>query len=61
MATIFVRSSFRWRGPNGIGLSPDERELYVAETPTGRLWAYELSGPGQLTGKTPYEGRMAGV
>ena len=39
---------FPLEGPNGIGLSPDERTLYVAETPTGRLWAYDLSGPGQV-------------
>jgi len=39
---------FPLEGPNGIGLSPDEDELYVAETTTGRLWAYELAGPGQL-------------
>ncbi|MEY9602781.1 gluconolactonase [Bradyrhizobium japonicum] len=24
---------------NGIGLSPDENTVYIAETPTGRLWA----------------------
>ena len=41
---------FPLEAPNGIGLSPDERELYVAETPTGRLWAYELAGPGVLLG-----------
>lgn len=39
---------FPLEGPNGIGLSPDERTLYVAETPTGRLWAYDLSSPGRL-------------
>src|SRR5947209_18555566 len=33
---------------NGIGLSPDEATVYIAETPTGRLWAYELSAPGTL-------------
>ena len=42
---------FPLEGPNGVGLSPDESELYVAETPTGRLWAYELSGPGKLKGE----------
>ena len=36
--------------PNGVGLSPDGRRLYVAETHTGRLWAWELAGPGQLAG-----------
>jgi gluconolactonase len=32
--------------PNGIGLSPDGRWLYVAETVTARLWAYEILEPG---------------
>jgi len=39
---------FPLEGPNGIGLSPDENELYVAETTTGRLWAYELEAPGRV-------------
>ena len=34
--------------PNGIGLSPDERTLYVVETPTARCWAFKLSGPGEI-------------
>ena len=34
--------------PNGIGLSPDGATLYVAETVTGRLWAYDVTGPGAL-------------
>ncbi|MFW6093872.1 MAG: SMP-30/gluconolactonase/LRE family protein [Pseudomonadota bacterium] len=34
--------------PNGIGLSPDERTLYYAETITGRVWAFDLEGPGQV-------------
>jgi gluconolactonase len=34
--------------PNGIGLSPDEKTLYVAETPTARCWAFPLSTPGQI-------------
>lgn len=32
--------------PNGIGLSPDGRTLYVAETETARLWGFELAEPG---------------
>ena len=35
-------------GPNGIGLSPDERRLYVAETWTGRVWSFELEAPGEV-------------
>lgn len=34
--------------PNGIGLSPDEKTLYVAETDTGRLWSFEIDQPGVL-------------
>lgn len=34
--------------PNGIGLSPDGSQLYVAESMTGRLWAFEVTAPGQL-------------
>jgi sugar lactone lactonase YvrE len=30
--------------PNGIGRSPDGRVLYVAETETARLWAFDLAG-----------------
>ena len=33
---------------NGIGLSPDEKTVYIAETPTARLWAYEVSEPGTI-------------
>jgi gluconolactonase len=44
---------FPMEGPNGIGLSPDESVLYVAETPTGRLWSYDLSGPGQFAEVRP--------
>ncbi len=37
---------------NGIGLSPDGDRLYVAETHTGQLWAWDVVGPGQL-GRDP--------
>ena len=42
---------FPLEAPNGVGLSPDENELYVAETPTGRLWAFPLAAPGRLAGE----------
>jgi gluconolactonase len=41
---------FPMDAPNGIGLSPDDTRLYVAETHTGRVWAWDLSGPGQIAG-----------
>ena len=34
--------------PNGIGLSPDGKTLYVAETESARLWAWDLKGPGEF-------------
>ncbi|HXZ61625.1 MAG TPA: SMP-30/gluconolactonase/LRE family protein, partial [Acidimicrobiales bacterium] len=40
--------AFPLLGPNGVGLSPDGRRVYVAETHTGRLWAWDLTGPGQV-------------
>lgn len=36
--------------PNGVGLSPDGGRLYVAETHTGRVWEWEVVGPGELVG-----------
>jgi gluconolactonase len=44
---------FPLEAPNGIGLSPNEQELFVAETPTGRLWAYPLAGPGIIDADKP--------
>ena len=34
--------------PNGIGRSPHGDRLYVAETWSGRLWAFAPSGPGEI-------------
>ncbi|MFM7225354.1 MAG: SMP-30/gluconolactonase/LRE family protein [Actinomycetota bacterium] len=36
--------------PNGVGLSPGGDRLYVAETHTGRLWAWDVPEPGVATG-----------
>lgn len=48
---------FPMDAPNGVGLSPDETELYVAETMSGRLWAYPLAAPGVAAGgKAPLRG-----
>jgi gluconolactonase len=48
-------------GANGIGLSPDNRTLYVAETETARLWAWDIVGPGELRKEkwpSPHGGRL---
>jgi gluconolactonase len=42
---------FPMEGPNGIGLSPDGKVLYIAETPTARVYACPLSGPGEVAGR----------
>jgi gluconolactonase len=35
--------------PNGIGLSPDEKTVYLADTQLARLWAFDVESPGVLT------------
>ena len=52
--------SFGATGYNGVGLSPDERTVYAAETFTGRLIAFDLSAPGQVV-KGGRGGRLVGV
>jgi gluconolactonase len=44
---------FPLHAPNGIGLSPDGGRLYVAETHTGRLWAWDVTGPGEVGRVSP--------
>jgi gluconolactonase len=39
---------FPSESPNGIGLSPDGSRVYVAETHTGRVFAYGVTGPGEV-------------
>jgi gluconolactonase len=34
--------------PNGIGLSPDGKTLYAAETHGARLWRWDVLGPGRI-------------
>jgi len=34
--------------PNGVGLSPDGSRVYAAETHTGRIFYWNLSGPGEI-------------
>ena len=47
--------------PNGIGLSPDGRELFVAETEAARLWAFPIEAPGVVKKEpwpSPHGGRF---
>lgn len=38
--------------PNGAGLSPDGTRMYVSETYTGRLFAWDVAAPGVLADRT---------
>ena len=55
----FIRQVvFPMEGPNGIGLSPDGRTLYVSESWSGRIWAYDVVAPGEIarfSGPMPWE------
>jgi len=47
--------------PNGVGLSPDERILYVADTESSRLFAFDIVEPGVVRKEpfpAPYGGRL---
>lgn len=39
--------------PNGVGLSPDGRTVYVADTLLARLWAFDVEAPGRLVPPDP--------
>ena len=41
--------------PNGCALSADGKKLYLAETVTARLWAFDVDGPGEISAQeTPF-------
>lgn len=52
--------SFGGTGYNGIGLSPDEKTVYAAETFAGRLIAFDLEAPGKVV-KGGRGGRLVGT
>jgi gluconolactonase len=60
-----VEIAFPMMTPNGCGLSPDGKVLYVAETWTGRVWAFDIEAPGKVKRQpwpSPSGGRLvAGV
>lgn len=43
-----VEAAFPIMSANGVGLSPDEKTVYVADTFSGRLLALDLAGPGEV-------------
>ncbi|WP_173933977.1 SMP-30/gluconolactonase/LRE family protein [Chelativorans sp. Marseille-P2723] len=59
--SLLVEAIYPMWQANGVGLSPDESRLYVAETVTGRLWEFEVTGPGEVAKKgfpSPHGGRL---
>jgi gluconolactonase len=52
-----VRTLERLDAPNGIGLSPDGRTLYFAESVTGRLYRRSIIGPGRLEAAEHHDAR----
>ena len=56
-----VEVSYPIVSPNGVGLSPDGRTVYVADTETSRLLAFDIAGPGKIRHSKfpdPYGGRV---
>jgi gluconolactonase len=50
---MIVEVAYPLTTANGVGLSPDDSVVYVAETETARLWACDLETPGRAR-KHPY-------
>jgi gluconolactonase len=47
--SLIKEAVFPLDAPNGVGLSPDGAKLYVAETFTGRVWSWDVLGPGEVS------------
>lgn len=43
-----IEAAYPILSANGVGLSPDERIVYVADTEPARLWAFDIESPGIL-------------
>lgn len=48
--SCITEAFFPLDSPSGIGLSPDGAHLYVAETFGGRVWEWNIDGPGEIQG-----------
>jgi gluconolactonase len=47
--------------PNGIGMSPDGKVIYIAETETARIWGFDIVAPGKVAKQpapSPHGGRL---
>jgi gluconolactonase len=49
-----VEVAFGLHQPNGVGLSPQGDAVFVVETPTARLFRWDLAGPGQLSARPTF-------
>jgi gluconolactonase len=59
--SFITEVAFPMMTPNGIGLSPDGKTLYVAETDAARLWAFAVEAPGVVRKEpwpSPHGGRI---
>ncbi|HEX8467968.1 MAG TPA: SMP-30/gluconolactonase/LRE family protein [Allosphingosinicella sp.] len=52
-ANLVTRQRDGLFAPNGVGLSPDGRTVYVADTWLQRLWAFDVEAPGRLAPPAP--------
>jgi gluconolactonase len=54
----------RWRSelisPNGVGLSPDQKTVYMADCMVGRLYAFDVQEPGVLAPQGALSGGAIG-
>ena len=56
-----IEAAYPILSANGVGLSPDERTVYVADTEPARLWAFQIESPGKLRldpFPSPHGGRL---
>ncbi len=56
-----IEAAYPLFSANGVGLSPDEETVYVADTFTARLYAFDLAAPGEIApSPLPLPGRVVG-
>ncbi|MGE5268147.1 MAG: SMP-30/gluconolactonase/LRE family protein [Thiohalocapsa sp.] len=56
-----VELAYPLLSPNGVGLSPDEKTVYFADTESSRLFAFDILSPGVIRKDpfpAPYGGRL---
>jgi gluconolactonase len=46
--SLIKEAAYGYVGLNGVGLSPDEKTVYAAETETARLFAFDITGEGEV-------------